>query len=107
MAWAWEALVVLLLILANAAFAAGEMAVITARAGRLEHRMWAGDWRAAVVLGLVEHRERLPAAVRIGVTLTGTLAPACSGTWIVATLAQGLRTKPLLQDPPVPAPCGT
>lgn len=96
MSWAWEALVVLLLILANAAFAAGEMAVITARVGRLERRRRAGDRRAAVALGLVEHRERLLAAVQIGITLIGTLASAYSGARIAATIAEGLRTWPLL-----------
>lgn len=96
MSWAWEALVVLLLVLANAAFAAGEMAVITARAARLERRKRTGDRRAAAALRLVEQRERLLAAVQIGITLVGTLASAYSGARIAATIAEGLRSWPPL-----------
>ncbi len=91
MAWLEEALVVLLLLLANAAFAALETAVITARTSRLERRRRAGERRAEAALSLVRHRDRFLAAVQIGITLVGTLASAYSGARIAEPLAAGLR----------------
>ncbi|MDR7438515.1 MAG: hemolysin family protein [Armatimonadota bacterium] len=96
MAWLEEALVVLLLLLANAAFAAVETAVITARAARLERLRRAGERKAEAALYLVRHRDRFLAAVQIGITLVGTLASAYSGARIAQPLAAGLRSWPFL-----------
>ncbi len=91
MSWLTELLVILLLVLANAAFAAVETAVITARAVRLERQALAGRRNAAAALHLVRHRDRFLAAVQIGITLVGTLASAYSGARIAEPLARQLR----------------
>jgi putative hemolysin len=96
MAWLEEALVVLLLLLANAAFAALETAVLTGRTAPLERRRRAGDRRAEAALYLIRHRDRFLAAVQVGITLVGTLASAYSGARIAEPLAAALRRWPPL-----------
>lgn len=94
MAWYWEGLVVLVLVLVNGLFAAAEMSVVSARPGLLERRKRAGDGRAEVALELVVHRDRFLAAVQVGITLVGTLAGVYSGARLAEPLAQLLQVWP-------------
>ncbi|MER3456886.1 MAG: HlyC/CorC family transporter, partial [candidate division GAL15 bacterium] len=91
MAWYWEALIVLALVLVNGLFAAAEMSVVTARPGILEARKRGGDRGAAAALQLVAHRDRFLAAVQVGITLVGTLAAVYSGAHLAEPLAQALQ----------------
>ncbi len=94
MAWYWEGLVVLALVLLNGLFAAAEMSLVTARPALLERRKRAGDRGAAAALRLVAHRDRFLAAVQVGITLVGTLAGVYSGVRLAEPLAQALRGWP-------------
>jgi len=97
MAWYWEALIVLALVLVNGLFAAAEMSVVTARPGILEARKRGGDRGAAAALQLVAHRDRFLAAVQVGITLVGTLAAVYSGAHLAEPLAQALQRWTVLQ----------
>ncbi|MDQ7800983.1 MAG: hemolysin family protein [Armatimonadota bacterium] len=94
MAWYWEGLVVLALILVNGLFAAAEMSVVTARPGLLEKRRRAGDPGAGAAFQLLAHRDRFLAAVQVGITLVGTLAGVYSGARLAEPLAEALRRWP-------------
>jgi putative hemolysin len=96
MAWYWEGLVVLALVLVNGLFAAAEMSVVTARPGLLERRRRAGDRGADAAYRLVLHRDRFLAAVQVGITLVGTLAGVYSGARLAEPLAEFLRGWPPL-----------
>ncbi len=96
MAWYWEGLVVLALVLVNGLFAAAEMSVVTARPGLLERRRRAGDRGADAAYRLVLHRDRFLAAVQVGITLVGTLAGVYSGARLAEPLAEILRGWPPL-----------
>jgi putative hemolysin len=97
MAWHWEALVVLALVLVNGLFAAAEMSVVTARPALLERRRRAGDRGAAAAADLVAHRDRFLAAVQVGITLVGTLAGVYSGARLAEPLAEAFRRWPPLE----------
>jgi putative hemolysin len=74
-----ELLIVLLLVLANGLFAGAEIAVLTARKGRLQERVAARDRRALAVHTLREQPERFLATVQIGITVVSTIAAAFGG----------------------------
>ncbi|MDG4549101.1 MAG: hemolysin family protein [Candidatus Contendobacter sp.] len=81
-----EALIILLLIALNGFFAMAELAVVSARKGRLRQMAEAGQRGAATALRLAEQPGRFLSTVQIGITLIGILAGAFGG----ATLAQPL-----------------
>ena len=89
--------VILLLILANGFFAGAELALVSARRGRMAQLAAAGDQRAQLVGQLQADPHRFLATVQIGVTLVGTMASAVGGATAVQVL------KPLLQDAPAAA----
>ena len=82
-----EALIILLLIALNGFFAMAELAVVSARKGRLRQMADAGQCGAATALRLAEQPGRFLSTVQIGITLIGILAGAFGG----ATLAQSLN----------------
>ncbi len=94
MEWYWEVSIVLLLILANGLFAAAEMALVTARLGVLERRKVEGDRGAKLALELVQRKDRVLAAIQVGITLVGTLAGVYSGARLAEPLASVLRGWP-------------
>lgn len=96
MAWYWEGVIVLALVLVNGLFAAAEMSVVTARPGLLEKRRRAGDRGADAAYRLVLHRDRFLAAIQVGITLVGTLAGVYSGARLAEPLAEVLRRWPPL-----------
>lgn len=81
-----EALIVLLLIVANGLFALSEAAVVASRKARLQQRAQEGDSNAQIALALAEDPSRFLSTVQIGITLVGIFAGAFGG----ATLATGV-----------------
>ena len=91
-----EIVVVLLLILANGFFAGAELAIISARHGRIAQLAAGGSRRAELVEELLSDPHRFLATVQIGVTLVGTAASAVGGAAAVEVI------KPFLQEVPIP-----
>ena len=73
------AVVLAILILLNALFAAAEMSIATARKSRLQARADEGDHGAALAMDLQEHPNRFLSTSQVGITLVGTLAAVFSG----------------------------
>jgi putative hemolysin len=82
----WE----LVLILLNGFFAAAEIAILTARRGRLQQLADEGDGAARTALLLAADADRFLPTVQVGITLVGTLAAAFGGAKVAAPLAQAL-----------------
>jgi putative hemolysin len=89
-----EAIVILALILANGVFAAAEMAMVSARRGRLARRARAGDPGAEAALTLLASRGRFLSTVQVGISLIGTLASAFGGASLAAVLTVRLARLP-------------
>lgn len=92
---AWELLVILLLILLNGFFAAAEIAILTARRGRLEQWANEGDGPARVALDLAHDADRFLPTVQVGITVVGTLAAVFGGARVEAQLAALIAQAPV------------
>lgn len=90
-----EIVLILLLVLANGAFAMCEMALVSARRGRLQHMVRRGNRRAAAALRLAENPDRFLSTVQIGITLIGVFAGAFAGATIAEQLDEILEEMPL------------
>ena len=77
--WAIELSVIVLLALVNGFFAAAEIAILTARRGRLEQLADEGDGASRVALNLAKDADRFLPTVQVGITLVGTFASAFAG----------------------------
>lgn len=86
-------LILLLLILLNGLFALAELAVVSSRRARLEHRARNGSSVARTTLEIVEDPTDFLSTVQIGITLIGIVAGAFSGATLAATLADWLTTR--------------
>ncbi|MBS0641133.1 MAG: HlyC/CorC family transporter, partial [Proteobacteria bacterium] len=86
-----ELAAVFLLILMNGAFALSELALVSARARRLQAMADAGRAGAASALALTKHPGRFLSTVQIGITLVGILAGAFSGETLGIRLAATLQ----------------
>jgi putative hemolysin len=75
-----------LLVLGGGVLAGAEMAVVTARRGRLEELAAAGSVRARAALQLRTNPERFLASVQVGITLFGAIAGAFGGAAFAAQL---------------------
>jgi putative hemolysin len=91
-----EMVVIFLLILANGFFAASEIAIVSARRGRLQQRADAGNTGARQAVELAAHPERFLATVQIGITLIATFTAAFGGASISASLADWFSGFPVL-----------
>ncbi|HEY7349881.1 MAG TPA: hemolysin family protein [Ktedonobacterales bacterium] len=91
-----EVMIIFVLMLANAFFAASEIAIVSARRGRLQQRADTGSRMAKQALDLAEHPDRFLATVQIGMTLIGTFASAFGGAEIAQALAEWFNGFPLL-----------
>jgi putative hemolysin len=87
-----ELLIIVALALANGAFAATEMAMVSARRGRLEQRVAAGDRGAAMALRLQDDPDRFLSSVQVGITLIGTVSGVFAGATLAERLAPMLAT---------------
>ncbi|MEK7825007.1 MAG: hemolysin family protein [Nitrospirota bacterium] len=90
----FEAILIIILILANGFFSGSEIAIISARRSKLEKLAKEGNQSAVIAGKLKEDPDRFLATVQIGVTLIGTLASAVGGIAAVEVL------KPLIQTIP-------
>ncbi len=91
-----EIALILILILANGFFAASEIAIVSARKGRLEQQIQAGKHGAQIALELAEHPDRFLATVQVGITLISTFAAAFGGASIARILETVLLGYPAL-----------
>ena len=91
-----EVVLVAFMILLNGFFAGAEIAVVSARTGRLKPLADAGSAAAQAALRLKADPDRFLATVQIGVTLVGTLASAVGGVAAVE------RLEPFLAGLPFP-----
>jgi putative hemolysin len=89
-----EALVVLALIVLNGFFAMSELAVLSARKGRLKSLARAGVPGARSAVDLAENPGTFLPTVQIGITLTGVLASAFSGATVASKLGAWLEQFP-------------
>jgi len=86
-----ESGVILLLLIANGVFAMAEIAVVSARKGKLRQLADGGDARARAALELAESPNRFLATVQIGITLVGIIAGAFGGATIAEKLSAALK----------------
>lgn len=85
--FAWEIVIVLLLIVLNGFFAMSELAVVSARRARLQVLEQDGVGGARAALHLSEAPGRFLSTVQIGITLIGIFAGAYGGATIAGALA--------------------
>ena len=88
---ALELAIILLLLVVNGIFAMSEMAVVSARKTRLQHRAEDGDAGARAALDLAANPSNFLSTVQVGITLVGVLAGAFGGARISEVLAESLR----------------
>ena len=74
-------LVVIVLIILNGIFSAGEFAIISSRKSKIKNLIKTGDdKRARTLLELRENPDKFLPTVQIGITLFGSLASAIGGS---------------------------
>jgi putative hemolysin len=86
-----ELVLLLALVVLGGVLAGAEMALVTARRGRLEEAAAAGSARARAALQLRRNPERFLATAQIGITLVGAFAGAYGGSSLAAQLEPTLR----------------
>lgn len=91
----WELFVILVLILANGFFAGAEIAILSARRGRLQQRAEEGDRPSKIALDLAQDPNRFLPTVQVGITLVGTFAAAFGGATLVTYLVTALEKFPI------------
>src|SRR5215212_11894844 len=91
-----EVVLIFLLIVANGVFAAAEIAVVSARKGRLEQEAELGRHGARVALELADSPNHFLSTVQVGITLISTLAAAFGGASLAEVLEEALKTIPRL-----------
>lgn len=88
----WRALGLIFgLILINAFFAAGEIAVVSARPVRIRQLAEQGSQAAWAVLQLMKDQSRFLATIQVGITLAGFLASASAAVGLSADLGAVLQ----------------
>ena len=91
-----EIVAIVLLVLANGAFALSEIAIVSARKARLRQHAEEGKRQAGVALDLAGDPSQFLSTVQIGMTVVATLAGAFGGVTLAAKLARWLSTIPAL-----------
>src|ERR1700712_6074368 len=74
-----EVFILLLLIFVNALFVMSEIALVSARKGRLEGQAAKGDTKAKAALDLATNPEKFLSTAQIGITLISILTGVYSG----------------------------
>lgn len=87
----FEFVVLAVLVLTGGVLAGAEMALVTARRGRLEQAAERGSVRARAALRLRQNPERFLASAQVGITLVGAIAAAFGGSAMAARLEPTLR----------------
>lgn len=92
----FEFALVLALLVVNGLLAMSELAVVTARPGRLARLAEGGDRRAAAALELSSNPTQFLSTVQVGITLVGILAGAFGGATIAEELGGILAAVPAI-----------
>ena len=94
---AFEALIIVLLIIANGVFSMSELAVVSSRKVRLEQWAKEGNVKAKAALRLISSPNNFLSTVQIGITLIGILSGALGGATVAKTLKELLDKVTILQ----------
>lgn len=89
-----EIIIILLLLVANGVFAGTELAMVSARRGRLQQKADDGDEGAKTALILQDDPNRLLSTVQVGITLIGTLTGVFGGASIADNIAPQIAEWP-------------
>ncbi len=81
-----ELTLIVALIIANGVFAGTELAMVSARRGRLQQKADDGNQGASAALALQDDPNRLLSTVQVGITVISTLTGVFGGASIAATL---------------------
>lgn len=92
-----ESIVILILLVFNGVFAMTEIALVSARRGRLKQLAEEGSIGARQALKLLENPERFLSSVQIGITLVGVLSGAFGGVALAGHLEPWIAGFPLLE----------
>jgi len=85
-----EIAILIILIIANAFFAASEMALISLNDNKVKLMAEEGDRKAAIVVNLLNEPSKFLATIQIGITLAGFLASAFAAESFAGVLASAL-----------------
>jgi putative hemolysin len=91
-----DVFIVIMLVLLNGLFAMSELAVISSRKPRLQHRADEGDARAEAALDLAGNLQRFLSTVQIWITLIGILSGAFGAAKLAVYLSGPLSRIPFL-----------
>lgn len=91
-----ELIIIFVLTLANGFFAGSEIAIVSARRGRLESLVQEGSHAAKQAIELAEAPDRFLPTVQIGISLIGTFSAAFGGARIGDILAAWLGNFPAI-----------
>jgi putative hemolysin len=89
-----ELFLILMLVIANGIFSGTELAMVSARRGRLQQKADDGDSRAAAALMLQDDPNRLLSTVQVGITVISTLTGVFGGASIAALITPFVATLP-------------
>jgi putative hemolysin len=92
-----EIILIVVLLLLNGVFSAGEMAIVSSRKSKIKELMKSSDSkRAHSLFEMKENPEKFLSAVQIGITLFGTLASAVGGVLAVQYIEPLLKNVPFI-----------
>lgn len=93
----FDLLLIILLVFLNGFLAMSEIAIVSARKGKLRHLAEAGDSRAHAALELANNPTPFLSTIQIGITMIGILAGAFGGATLSEHLAEQLSLIPWLK----------
>lgn len=93
-----ELILILVLLLANGVFSGTELAMVSARRGRLQQKADDGETGAEVALALQDDPNRLLSTVQIGITLISTLTGVYGGASIADKITPLLEPVPYIGE---------
>lgn len=95
----WSVVVIVVLVVLNGMFSAGEFAIISSRKSKIKEMMKNGDEKQArSLLQMREKPEHFLSLVQIGVTIVGTLASAIGGAISVTYVEPVLKRIPFVRS---------
>lgn len=93
----WSIVVIVVLVILNGMFSAGEFAIISSRKSKIKEMVKNGEEnRARALLEMREKPENFLSVVQIGITIVGTLASAIAGVISVTYVEPVIKTIPYL-----------
>jgi putative hemolysin len=93
----FELVIIIALVFANGIFAMAEIALVSARKGRIQQLANEGNTRARAALDLANDPGDFLSTVQVGITLIGILAGAFGGATVAAELTAKFREIPGLE----------